>query len=153
MTHSSVWRACAGRGITRRPPRGLFSTTFIPKTIKERAAHIMRGTINVEFSALLYFYWDFGVFGVVVGLLAYGVLARYLYEYLLVRAPTLYGQVMFALALWFVVIGLRDGPVDAFVRGWFVLAPVWLVFALARSRLLAHRGVGAIDDYRGEIAR
>jgi hypothetical protein len=125
----------------------------MPKAIRERAGHIMRGTINVEFSALLYVYWDFAVFGVVVGLLAYGVLARYLFAYLLVRGPTLYGQVLFALALWLVVIGLRDGPVDAFVRGLFVLAPVWLVFALARSRLLAQRGVGAIDDYRREIAR
>jgi hypothetical protein len=112
-----------------------------------------RGTINVEFSALLYFYWDFGLLGVAVGLMAYGVLERYLYEYLLVRGPTMYGQVLFAMGAWFVVIGLRDSPVDTFVRALFVLAPVWLVFALAHSRLLAQRGVAAIDDYRRGVTR
>jgi hypothetical protein len=112
-----------------------------------------RGTVNVEFSALLYFYWDFGLLGVVVGLMVYGVLARYLYEYLLVRGPTIHGQVLFALALWFVVIGLRDSPVDTFVRGLFVLTPVWLVFALARSRLLARPDVAAIDSCGRGIAR
>jgi len=60
---------------------------------------------------------------------------------------------LFALALWFVVIGLRDSPVDTFVRGMFVLAPVWLVFALARSRLLARPGVGTIDPSGRGIAR
>jgi len=39
------------------------------------------------------------------------------------------------------------------VRGMFVLAPVWLVFALARSRLLARPGVGTIDPSGRGIAR
>ncbi len=65
----------------------------------------------------------------------------------------MYGQILFALALWFVVIGLRDSPVDTFVRGLFVLTPVWLVFALARSRLLAPGGVATIDPRGREIAR
>ena len=81
------------------------------------------------------------------------MLARYLYEYLLVRGRTMYGQVLFALALWFVVSGFRDSPVDTFVRGVFVLTPVWLVFALARSRLLARPRVATIDPCGRGIAR
>jgi hypothetical protein len=60
---------------------------------------------------------------------------------------------LFALALWFVVSGFRDSPVDTFVRGVFVLTPVWLVFALARSRLLARPRVATIDPCGRGIAR
>jgi hypothetical protein len=91
-----------------------------------------RGTINAEFSVLLYFYWDFGVPGLVLGLAALGLLARYLYEYYLRFRERPYAQVVYALGLWFVVIGLRDSPVDTFVRACFVVVPVWAIFALAR---------------------
>jgi hypothetical protein len=91
------------------------------------------GTLNPEFSALLYFYWDFGLLGVVVGLAAYGVAARWLYEYFLRHREQLYAQVFYALAVWFVAIALRDSPVDTLMRAAFILAPLWVLFWLARS--------------------
>jgi hypothetical protein len=91
------------------------------------------GALNPEFSALLYFYWDFDLLGVVVGLVAYGVAARWLYEYFLRHPEHLSVQVFYALALWFVVIGLRDSPVDTLRRAAFIVVPLWVLFRLARS--------------------
>ena len=90
-----------------------------------------RGTINAEFSILLYFYWDFGLPGIVLGLAALGILARYMYEYFLRFRERSYAQVVYAIGLWFVVIGLRDSPVDTFVRSCFVLVPVWMIYLVA----------------------
>jgi hypothetical protein len=101
------------------------------------------GTINPEFSALLYFYWDFGLVGVILGIAVYGVGARYLYEYFLRHHDEAYVQVLYSLALWFVVIGLRDSPVDTIMRAAFVVAPVWLLFRLARSHVRARRSEAA----------
>jgi hypothetical protein len=129
-----------------QPPRRKLIATIWP-------VEFQRGTINVEFSALVYPYWDFGLLGVLAGLMAGGILARYLYEYLLVRGSTMHGQVLFALALWFVVIGLRDSPVDTVVRGVFVLSPVWLMYVLARSRLLARPDVAATGPRGAGVAR
>jgi hypothetical protein len=47
-------------------------------------------------------------------------------------------QVFYALALWFVVIGLRDSPVDTLMRATFIVAPLWVLFRLARSSARAH---------------
>jgi hypothetical protein len=84
----------------------------------------------------LYFYWDLGIFGVILGMALYGVLARYLHAYFRSRPGSLYAQVFYALALCFVVIGLRDSPVDTFVRACFVLAPVWGIFVVGRLPIL-----------------
>jgi hypothetical protein len=91
-----------------------------------------KGTINPEFSVLLYFYWDFGLVGVVVGLGAYGMGARYLYEYFMRNHERVYVQVLYSLSVWFLVIALRDSPVDTLVRAAFILAPVCVLFPLAR---------------------
>jgi hypothetical protein len=64
---------------------------------------------------------------------AYGVAARWLYEYFLRHREHLYVQVFYALALWFVVIGLRDSPVDTLMRAAFIVVPLWVLFRLARS--------------------
>jgi hypothetical protein len=40
--------------------------------------------------------------------------------------------VLYGLALWFVVIGLRNSPVDTLVLAAFIVAPAWVVFRLAR---------------------
>jgi hypothetical protein len=121
---------------TRAIPRALWSgKPLIPRhrlIARIWPVESARGTINVEFSALLYFYWDFSFFGVIAGLTVYGVLARYLYSYFLLHQQRTYAQVLYSLSLWFVVIGLRDSPVDTFVRGVFVLAPVWGIFLLSR---------------------
>lgn len=104
------------------PPRDKLIATLWPKE---------KTTINPEFSVLLYFFWDFGFPGVVLGMALFGVLARGLYEYWLEHRRSSAVQVVYALALWFLVIGLRDSPVDTFVEFVFVVVPAW--FAVRRS--------------------
>lgn len=108
------------------PPREELLSTLWP-------VEYARGTINSEFSVLLYFYWDFGLIGVVLGLAAYGAGARYLYEYYRAREDDLSARVLYALALWFLVIALRDSPVDTLILASFVVLPGWLIFRLARA--------------------
>lgn len=122
--------------VSRPVPRSLWpDKPLIPRHELLRTVwpvEYQRGTINAEFSILLYFYWDFGLMGVVAGLAGFGVLARYLYRYLLRFPESAYARVVYSLGLWFVVIGLRDSPVDTFVRACFVLLPVWGIFRIAR---------------------
>ena len=80
---------------------------------------------------LLYLYWDFGLIGVAVGLALAGVGCRALYHHLCDRKADTSAQVLYALALWFVVIGLRNSPVDTFILAAFIVAPAWLVFRSA----------------------
>ena len=125
--------------VIRPIPRSLWKEKpSIPRT--ELTATIWpveseRGTVKPEYSALLYFYWDLALIGVIIGMAAYGLLARYLYEFLSLNRERQYAQVFYSLALWFVVIGVRDGPVDTFVRACFVLAPLWGIYVLARLPL------------------
>jgi hypothetical protein len=105
------------------PPRERLIATLWPS---ERRA------INPEFSVLLYLYWDFGLIGVAIGLALAGVACRALYRYLSYRKTDTSAQVLYGLALWFVVIGLRNSPVDTLVLAAFIVAPAWVVFRLAR---------------------
>jgi hypothetical protein len=134
--HYTYGKTIFGDLAVRAIPRALWSgKPLIPRhrlIARIWPVESARGTINVEFSTLLYFYWDFSFFGVIFGLAAYGVLARYLYSYFLLHQQRTYAQVLYSLSLWFVVIGLRDSPVDTLVRGVFVLAPVWGIFLLSR---------------------
>jgi hypothetical protein len=104
--------------------------------------------IHPEYSTLVYFFWDFGVFGVIIGLSALGLLARYVYEYLVLNQERAYAQVLYALSLWLFVIALRDGPVDAFVRAVFVVAPVWFIF-LPRHLPVLTRTARAVSTGEG----
>jgi hypothetical protein len=122
--------------VVRPVPRALWAGK--PETPRNELKSVLwpiehaKRTINPEFSALLYFYWDFGLVGVVLGLAAYGMGARYLYEYYMRHHERLYVQVLYSLSLWCVVIALRDSPVDTLVRAVFILAPVLVLFPLAR---------------------
>jgi hypothetical protein len=107
------------------PPRDKLVASLWPAEARD-------GAINPEFSALLYFYWDFGAPGVVIGLLLYGIGARLLFEYLIHRQSSFVAQVIYSLALWFVVIGLRNSPVDTVVLAMFIIFPAWLIFRLAQ---------------------
>jgi hypothetical protein len=126
-----------------QPPRDRLVATLWPSEHAARA-------INPEFSVLLYLYWDFGLIGVAIGLALAGVGCRALYRYLSDRKTDTSAQVLYALALWFVVIGLRNGPVDTLIVGAFVVAPAWLVFRFARlpsrgaaNKHLSREGVAA----------
>jgi hypothetical protein len=129
--------AAALRVIPEQLPHTYGSTIFgdlvarpVPRTLW--AAEARDGAINPEFSVLLYFYWDFGAPGIVIGLLLYGIGARLLFEYLIHRPSSLAVQVIYSLALWFVVIGMRNSPVDTFVLAMFIVFPTWLIFRLAQ---------------------
>jgi hypothetical protein len=52
------------------------------------------------------------------------------------------------LSFWLLVIALRDGPVDAFVRTVFVVAPVWIMF-LPRHVPAITRSARAVSTSEG----
>ena len=108
-----------------QPPRVRLIATLWP-------AEHDAGAINPEFSLLLHLYWDFGLIGVAAGLALGGVGCTALYRYLADRNADTSAQVVYGLALWFVVIGLRNGPVDTLILAAYIVAPAWLVFRLAR---------------------
>jgi hypothetical protein len=103
-----------------------------------------RGALNPEFSVLLYFYWDFGIVGVVLGMAVFGMGARYLYQHFCRRKDLLSSRVIFALSLWFVVIGLRDSPVDTIVWAAFLVFPAWVILRAARVPV-RHKSTAAIS--------
>jgi hypothetical protein len=138
--------------VVRPIPRSLWHDK--PLTPKLKLTHTIwpveysRHMIHPEYSTLVYFFWDFGVFGVIIGLAALGLLARYVYEYLVLNQERAYAQVLYALSLWLFVIALRDGPVDAFVRAVFVVAPVWFIF-LPRHLPVLTRTARAVSTGEG----
>jgi hypothetical protein len=97
------------------------------------------GGFDPAFTPLLFFYWDFGLLGVLVGLAAYGVLARMAYAYLRLYEGDLGVQIAYAAALWFLVVAVRQDPVSVVVEGTVVLLPIVAIFRLAapgrRSRV------------------
>jgi len=135
--HHRYGRAIFEDLAVRPIPRSLWSGKPLPPR-RELIAKLWpvesaRGTIQPEFSALLYFYWDFGVLGVFVGMAIYGIGARLLYEFYRLRADRLSVMVVYALLLWFVVIGLRDSPVDTAMRAFFMVLPAIVIFRFARQ--------------------
>jgi hypothetical protein len=114
------------------PPRDTLIARIWPVEAKNH-------TINPEFSVLLYFYWDFGVFGIALGLLLFGILARLSFGYLELHRHSIEAQVIYSVALWFVVIGVRNSPVDTLVLAAFMVLPAWILFRVARQK-----GIGAV---------
>jgi hypothetical protein len=131
-----------GDFIARPIPRALWADKPEPprETLIARIwpVEAKANSINPEFSVLLYFYWDFGVFGIALGLLLYGVVARLLFEYFTQHRYSIEVQVIYSLAFWFIVIGVRDSPVDTLVLAMFMVLPVWILFRVARQK-----GIGA----------
>jgi hypothetical protein len=131
-------RTIFGDIVTRPIPRVLWSDKPVPPREKLIASlwpvERQKGGVNPEFSVLLYFYWDFGIFGVIAGMLGFGICARALFAYFLNYRHALSVQVFYSLAMWFVVIGLRNSPVDTFIQAVFVVLPVWIAVRVSRSR-------------------
>jgi hypothetical protein len=131
-------RTIFGDLVSRPIPRALWSDK--PEPPRDKLIRSLwpverkKGGINPEFSVLLYFFWDFGIPGVVVGMLLFGVAARTLFEYLRTFRHLTAAQLLYSLALWFVVIGLRNSPVDTFVQLVFVVFPAWLAVRLSERR-------------------
>jgi hypothetical protein len=108
---------------------------------REYAAHIS----NPEFSCLLVFYMDFGVFGVVLGMIAYGIVARIVWAYFLLHSEQMFAQVMLALMVPFVVMEIRDSFTDSFIRAMLIFFPVWVIFYLSQRgspRRARRSGIG-----------
>jgi hypothetical protein len=97
-------------------------------------AEYLHGVANPEFSVLLFFYLDFALLGVIVGMALYGVIARFIYEYFRLHGDSLGVRLLFSFSVPFIAIALRDSPVDTFVRAVFIFLPVLLVFRFAASR-------------------
>lgn len=95
--------------------------------------------LNVAFSPLLSFYWDFGLVGVAVGMALFGLCCRTFYEWFLLHRTAFAAQVLFAAGLWLVVIGARNDPVDTLVLAGFTFAPVLAAVAVASEGVLPLR--------------
>jgi O-antigen polysaccharide polymerase Wzy len=106
------------------PPRERLLSTMLPEDYKD-------GSLNSEFSVLLYFYWDFGFAGVIVGLLAFGIGCRYLYEQFCANQRALSAQVMYSLSVWLLPIALRDSPTDTLIKVAIIVLPAWLILRLS----------------------
>lgn len=136
--HYTYGRTIFGDLVSRPIPRALWSDKPVLPRDKLIASlwpvERRKGGINPEFSVLLYFFWDFGLPGVIVGMVVFGLAARGLFEYFLRQRDSLSVQVLYSLALWFVVIGLRNSPVDTLVQFMFVVFPVWLALRVTFSR-------------------
>jgi hypothetical protein len=136
--HYAYGRTILGDLVSRPIPRALWSDKPEPPRDKLISSlwpvERKKGGINPEFSVLLYFFWDFGIPGVVVGMLLFGVGARALFEYFRTYRHSPAAQLLYSLALWFVPIGLRNSPVDTFVQLVFVVVPAWLAVRLSEWR-------------------
>ena len=110
------------------PPREQIISTLWPAEYSDVGVK----TANPEFSALLFFYLDFGVLGVIAGMALYGRLARRIFEWVRREPDRVLPRLIFSISLPLLVFVLRDSPVDALVRFVFTLVPIWLVFRLAR---------------------
>jgi hypothetical protein len=93
--------------------------------------------LNPAFSPLIFLFWDFWIVGVLVGMALFGLLARALYEWFLRFRHDLAAQLVFAVGLWFVVIGARNDPVDTIVISASVLFPLAAVSWLGDRRFRA----------------
>jgi len=127
--------AVFGDLVVRPVPRELWGGKPLTPAREVRIAlwpePVLQHGFDPAFSTLLVFYRDFGIFGVIAGMAAFGLLARALYAYLLRNDAALAVQALYALIVWYVVIGLRDGPVDTLVQAAFIGGPVVLVLALS----------------------
>ncbi len=93
---------------------------------------VATGGFDPAFTPMLSFYWDFAVFGVLLGMAAIGVLARALKEYLAAHIESFAAQLIFAAGLWFLVVALRHDTTLVAVWGLVVFGPLLVVLRLAR---------------------
>lgn len=129
--------AVIGDLFVRPVPRQIWSEKPLPPREKVIAtlwpAEYAMGKANPEFSVLLYFYLDFGFIGVAIGMIIYGVLWRALYEYYRMNETNIVAQLLFTTSLPFVVIAVRDSPVDTLIRGIFIIFPILIIFRVASA--------------------
>ena len=121
---------------TRPVPRQLWQGKPQPHIIvvTERVWPVARetGDFQPNFTPLLGFYWDFGVVGAFLGLIVYGLLARVSFEYLR-RSPAHWiAQLLYALALWTLVVAVRADPVFLVFHCLIMFVPVAILVRFGR---------------------
>ncbi len=95
---------------------------------------LARGSFDPAFTPLLYFFWDFGLAGVFVGMALYGVSMRLLFEYFVRYRGNVVAQLLFASGLWYLVVAVRHDPAGVFVQAVVLFVPLIAIFAVARRR-------------------
>jgi hypothetical protein len=136
--HHRYGGAVFGDLLTRPIPRGVWPGKPKPAGIEIVAAVWPSiKNFNPAISPLLFLYWDFGIAGVVAGMALFGIGCRTLYEWFLRHRDSFAAQLIFAVALWFVVPGVRNDPVDTIVFASFVVLPLVLLERFSGS----HRSV------------
>jgi len=122
---------------TRPIPRQLWSGKPQPHIIRvtEEVWPVARetGDFQPNFTPLLGFYWDFGVIGAFLGLALYGILGRVSYEYLRRSPANWVAQLLYALALWTLVVAVRADPVFLVFHCLIMFGPVILLARVGRD--------------------
>lgn len=128
--------ATIGQFLVRPIPRQLWHEKPKPagEQIVESAWPSLAGSFHPAFSPLLPLYWDFGIAGVFGGMALFGVACRALYDWYRRHADEFAAQLVFAVAIWYVVVGVRNEPVDTAVLASFVVLPLILIERLSGSR-------------------
>jgi len=116
--------------VTRPIPRQLWSGK--PRPVEDQLVgavwpRLLKAGFNPAFSLILFFYWDFGIAGVAIGMCLFGLACRVLYEWFLRHRDSLVAQLIFATAVWYVVLGVRNNPVDTIAAASFIVLPVILL--------------------------
>jgi hypothetical protein len=131
-------RTIFGDLVSRPVPRAVWRDKPVPPREKLIASlwpvERHQGGINPEFSVLLYFFWDFGIPGVIAGMLGFGIVARALFTYFSNYRDAPAVQVLYSIAIWFIVIGLRNSPVDTLIQAFFIVFPAWVVLRVSTNR-------------------
>ncbi|UUY02899.1 hypothetical protein LRS13_19765 [Svornostia abyssi] len=96
------------------------------------------GAANPEFSVLFAWYSDAASFGVMIGLLLYGLLARGAWGYFKANEMSMATRLAYAAFAPSIVMALRDTPTDSFVRLLFSVAPI-----LAAAFIVGRPGRGS----------
>jgi hypothetical protein len=128
--------ATLGDLLVRPIPRQLWSDKPEPPghqvAVEVWPVAVETGGFDPAFTPMLTFYWDFAVFGVLVGMAALGVAARALKEYLATHAESFAAQLIFAAGLWFLVVALRHDTTLVVVWGLVVFGPLLAVLRVAQ---------------------
>jgi hypothetical protein len=109
------------------------------------------GFSNPAATALLPFYRDAGIFGVIVGMFFYGVIARSIYEYYRAWPSSIYAKLLLALSTPLMATAMRDGFTDTVNRAMLIVAPVWVIYRIAASDQIASRIQRRLPRHFGSI--
>ena len=106
--------ATVGDLVLRPVPREVWAGKPLPPvtvvTKEVWPVAVETGGFNPAFTPVMSFYWDFGIFGVFVGMGLLGVLARALWEYFLRFHASFAAQLIYATALCYFVVVLDTIP-------------------------------------------